>query len=612
MGYQPINDYGIVGDLQTAALIGKDGSVDWLCLPRFDSPSVFAAILDDLKGGRFKMAPAANTAKCEQLYKPGTNILVTRFFTPEGVGEVLDFMPMRPKVGSREPSRLIRCVRAVSGALSFRLECTPGFNYARDTHRTHVVSGGALFHSSELSLALISPVPLQPMDRGVEATFSIQESETVTFVLRPMLNGSEKITAASEIEMDEVLEETAQYWQRWIGKCSYTGRWREMVHRSALLLELLTYEPTGAIVAAPTCSLPELIGGARNWDYRYNWVRDAAFTIYGLLRIGLTDEASRFMTWMEERCGELAENGGLQTVYAIDGRSDLHEETLDHLQGYCASRPVRAGNGAYRQLQLDIYGALVDAVYLYNKYGAPISSELWRDLRRLIDWVCDYWQHPDHGIWEIRGEPRQHVHSKLMCWVTLDRGLRLAEKRSFPTDRSRWLKCRDQIYEEILTKGWNEERQAFVQSYGSSSLDASVLMMPLVFFMSPTGPMMAKTVDAISKSVSKRGLLRDGRVFRYDPTIPGDGLPPGEGTFNMCTFWLVEALTRMGRLDEAQWLFEKMLARANHLGLYSEETGPCGEALGNFPQAFTHMGLISAAFNLDRALGTSQDRKIIS
>ena len=603
MVYQPIENYGIIGDLHSVALVGMDGSIDWLCLPRFDSPSVFAAILDDEKGGRFKVAPTSDGATRKQLYWPDTNVLVTRFFSPDGVAEITDYMPIDASANGRGRHQLIRRVEVVRGEMDFQLECSPAFNYARDGHETEIDAEGATFHSPQLSLGLAASVPLKRRSDGVGAEFTLREEQMAVFVLREIEPGDDCGVCFSKREEEDLFMQTVEYWRRWLSMCTYTGRWREMVHRSALTLKLLTYEPTGAIVAAPTTSLPEGVGGERNWDYRYTWIRDAAFTLYGLLRIGFTEEAERFMGWLEDRCYKPKPDGPLQLMYGIDGRTDLTEETLDHLEGYRGSRPVRVGNGAYDQLQLDIYGELMDAVYLYNKYGDPIWYELWTHLRGLIDWVCDNWQRKDEGIWEVRSGRQHSVYSKLMCWVAVDRALRLADKRSFPADRERWLKVRDEIYEEIMDKGWSPERKAFVQAYGGDTLDASSLIMPLVFFVAPKGPRMLSTLDAINRPPKDDGLVSNGLVFRYDVEKSADGLMGEEGTFNLCTFWLVEALTRAGRLEEARLIFEQMLGYANHLGLYAEEIGPSGEALGNFPQAFTHLTLISAAFNLDRTLG---------
>ena len=610
MSYQPIENYGIIGDMHTVALVGMDGSIDWLCFPHFDSPSVFAAILDDKKGGRFRIAPDVDGITSRQFYWPETNVLITRFFLADGVAEITDFMPVGIPAKGHGHHQLVRRVSQVRGTLRFRLECRPAFNYARDEHTTEVTSDGACFCSPGLSVGLATRRPLMQDGNGIVAEFSLDEGQTATFVLHEVETGAGCGISPSEGEAFELFKETVDYWHRWVSRSTYTGRWRETVYRSALTLKLLTFEPTGAIVAAPTCSLPEGIGGERNWDYRYTWIRDAAFTLYGLMRIGFTEEAARFMHWLEARAGELNPDGSLQIMYGIDGRPTPPEETLDHLEGYKGSRPVRIGNGASNQMQLDIYGELMDAVYLYNKYGSPISYDLWMHLRPLVNWVCDNWHRKDEGIWEVRGGQQDFVYSKLMCWVAVDRALRLADKRSFPADRDRWQKCRDLIYGEIMTKGWNPKRQAFTQHYGSHSLDAANLIMPLVFFVSPTDPRMLKTLDATNLSPEKGGLVSNSLVYRYNIVQTADGLKGEEGTFNICTFWLVEALTRAGkndraRLDEARLMFERMLGYANHLGLYAEETGPCAEALGNFPQAFTHLALISAAYNLDKALGTA-------
>jgi GH15 family glucan-1,4-alpha-glucosidase len=609
MAYQPIEDYGIIGDMNTVALVGMNGSIDWFCFPHFDSPSVFAAILDEKKGGHFKIFPTCGDIAHKQFYWPETNVLITRFLSNEGVGEIIDYMTTPRMGGKEEPGhRLFRRVNVLRGSMPFRAECLPAFNYGRDDHTLKVDIHGASFYSPNLSLGLSSSLLLKEEGNSAVRDFLLKEGETAIFILQEIEPGAGCAACLTEQEAFDIFVDALDYWRRWLSKCTYTGRWREMVHRSALALKLLTFEPTGAIIAAPTCSLPEGVGGERNWDYRYTWIRDAAFTLYGFLRIGLTEEATRFMQWLEARSHELNPDGSLQIMYGIDGRHRLTEETLDHFEGYRGSRPVRIGNGAYNQLQLDIYGELLDSVYLFNKHGSPISYELWTHLRTMTDWVCQNWNRKDEGIWEVRGGQQHFLYSKLMCWVALDRAIRLAEKRSFPADRIRWLKVRDDIYEDIMEKGWCDKRQAFVQHYGSDSLDAANLIMPMVFFLSPTDPRMLKTLDAIMKSPEEGGLLSNSLVYRYNVEESVDGLKGEEGTFNICTFWLVEALTRAGRFDkakleQARLMFEQMLCYANHLGLYAEETGPIGEALGNFPQAFTHLSLISAAFNLDRALG---------
>lgn len=610
MPYLPIEDHGIIGDMHTAALVGVDGTIDWFCFPFFDSPSVFAAILDDEKGGRFMITPSIEGAAFNQFYWPETNVLTTQFLSADGVGEVTDYMPVGAAAREFGYHQIVRRVSVVRGEMMFRMVCTPAFDYGRGRHETVIVDEGALFHSAELSLMLATRQELRhARGGGVAAEFSLRQGETALFVLKQVDPDLQIIPAISEDEAHEQFQHTVAYWRHWISNCRYRGRWREVVHRSALVLKLLTFEPSGAIVAAPTCSLPEALGGTRNWDYRYTWIRDAAFTLYGLLRIGFTEEAAEFMAFLEFVSRDVEPDAPLHVMYGIDGRRLLDEEPLDHLGGYKGSRPVRIGNKAYAQLQLDIYGELMDSVYLYNKHGSPISYDLWRRLRVMADWVCDNWQRPDKGIWEIRGESMHFVYSKVMCWVAVDRALRLADKRSFPADRTRWLETRDRIYEEIMEKGWSPAARAFVQHYGSDSLDAANLIMPLVFFVSPTDRRMLSTLQAINRPPDRGGLVSDSLVYRYDVRKTKDGVGGDEGTFNMCTFWLVEAMTRAGKtdhtwLDQARLIFEKMLGYANHLGLYSEQTGPRGEALGNFPQALTHLALISAAFNLDRALGT--------
>ena len=609
MPYLPIEDHGVIGDLHSVALVGIDGTIDWLCLPHFDSPSVFGALLDDRKGGAFRIEARHGDLVHRQFYWPDTNVLVTRFISPDGIAEVVDYMPVGEPGREHGGHRLVRRLHVVRGSMRFRVSCRPAFNYARDPHEVRLSAQGASFRSDTFRLGLASAVPLREDGAGgVIAEFELPEEGTALFLLHPLApDETECCNELTPGDAGEIFKRTVDFWRDWLGKCTYRGRWREMVNRSALALKLLTYEPTGAIVAAPTTSLPELIGGARNWDYRYTWIRDAAFTLYGFMRIGFTDEAGRFMDWLQARTHELEPDGSLQVMYGIDGRHDLKETTLDHLEGYRGSRPVRIGNGAFGQQQLDIYGELMDSVYLYNKYGSPISYDLWHELVRLLDWVCDHWQEKDYGIWEVRGGPQHFVYSKVMCWVALDRGIRLAQKRSLPGN-PRWLEIRDAIYLDILTKGWSAKIGAFTQYYGSETLDASTLMMPLVFLMSPTDPRMLATIDAIHRSPGHGGLVSASHVYRYHAKPEVDGLEGDEGTFNACTFWLVEALTRAGRkdrrrLDQALLLFERMLGAANHLGLYSEEAGPGGEARGNFPQAFTHLALISAAFNLDRALG---------
>lgn len=593
MPYQPIENYGVIGDLHTVALVGMDGSIDFMCMPHFDSPTLFAGLLDQHKGGQFKLAPVLGKARQKQLYLPNSNILLSRFLSPEGVAEVSDFMPVE-EVG--EAHTLVRRALTVRGEVRFRMVCAPRFDYARAPHRVEQRQGEVLFISGgsdggALRLRTTAAVRVESGDAVAE--FTLSAGQSADFVLEMATPGRDSPSSAPNY-VPRSFKETMNFWRRWIGRSTYKGRWRETVNRSALTLKLLTSQPYGSIVAAPTFGLPEQIGGVRNWDYRYTWVRDASFTLYALMRLGYTDESAAFIRWFEQRLGELAPDGSLAVMYGLDGRHDLSEQPLPHLEGYMGSAPVRIGNGAYRQTQLDIYGELMDAVYLYDKYGEPISYDLWRNLVRLIDWVCRHWRERDAGIWEFRNGSQEFLYSRAMCWVALDRALRLANKRSFPAPLDRWHRARNEIYADIFQDFWDPQLQSFIQHKGSQAVDAASLILPLVRFISPVDPRWIATLKAI-----ERNLLYDSLVYRYGT---GDGLSGQEGTFCMCSFWYIECLARMGDVRMARLLFEKMLGYANHLGLYSEELGPCGEHLGNYPQAFSHVALISAAFELERRL----------
>jgi GH15 family glucan-1,4-alpha-glucosidase len=596
MPYEPIENYGVIGDLHTVALVGMNGSIDFMCFPRFDSPSIFAALLDHRRGGRFQLAPVLRGERRKQIYLPDTNMLLTRFLSADGVAEVSDFMPIKTEGHAHH---LVRRAKTVRGELSFRMICAPAFDYGRAGHTVEAGRDEVLFTSESedrLALRLRTSVPVKIENGAAVADFKLAAGETASFILE---NVAESQGAAANPDyVVSTFKETMNFWRRWVGRSSYKGRWREMVNRSALTLKLLTYAPTGAVVAAPTFGLPEEIGGVRNWDYRFTWIRDASFTLYGLMRLGYTDEAADFMSWIEDRCHDCSHDGALQIMYGLDGRRDLIEETLPNWEGYAGSSPVRIGNNAARQLQLDIYGELMDSVYLYNKFGEPISYDLWQSLVRVTDWLCANWQQPDEGIWEVRGGRREFLYSRLMAWVAVDRAVRLSLKRSFPAPLERWLRVRDEIYTDIYRNFWNADLRSFVQHKGARTVDASTLLMPLVRFSGPTDPRWLSTLRAIEKS-----LVEDSLVYRYNiGDAASDGLSGREGTFNMCSFWFVECLSRAGDLEKARFFFEKAIGYANHLGLYSEELGPTGEHLGNFPQAFTHLALISTAYNLDRTL----------
>jgi GH15 family glucan-1,4-alpha-glucosidase len=495
---------------------------------------------------------------------------------------------------------MIRRILAVRGQVRFVVDVAPRFDYGRVCHEVALTAQGARFCAPELELSLSTHCALEIVDgRDVRARVALAAGETATFVLDRVERG-EMPAPCSDADIAAEFDATVAFWRRWLSGSHYRGRWREMVDRSALTLKLLTYAPTGAIVAAPTTSLPEVVGGARNWDYRYTWMRDAAFTVYALLRLGFAEEAGAFMGWLQGRVreGGERESGPLQILYGIDGRAELAEQELPHLEGYMGSAPVRIGNGAAAQLQLDIYGELMDSLYLCNKYGLPIYHDGWMELTRNLEWLMDHWDQPDEGIWETRGGRRDYTYSRLMAWVAVERAIRIARQRGLPADVARWSAVRDCIYSQIMERGWRSGRGAFVQHYDADVLDASLLLMPLCKFIAPSDPRWLSTLDAITAE-----LVSDNLVYRYNAEASPDGLVGKEATFSMCSFWWVEALTRAGRLDQARLAFEKMLTYANHVGLYSEEIGATGEQLGNFPQAFTHLALISAAYNLDRALG---------
>ncbi|MFF4347028.1 glycoside hydrolase family 15 protein [Streptomyces sp. NPDC001530] len=595
--YLPIAEHGLIGDLRTAALVGTDGTIDWYCCPSFDSPSVFAAILDADLGGAFELS-AAVPAGTKQFYFPDTNVLITRFFTEDGLGEIQDFMPVT-HADESDRHRLIRRVVCVRGTIPFRARVAPRFGYGAQPHTLRMLEGAALFASEALSLTLAATVPLESDGKDVRTEFTLSQGDTAVFALERVTDETPP-RGCPHAQAEREFTATVAFWRRWLQQSRYRGRWREMVHRSALTLKLLTYAPTGAIVAAPTTSLPEQLGGGRNWDYRYTWIRDSAFAVYALLRLGFAEEAEAFMGFLTQHIDRHDDgpSGPLQIMYGIDGRAELPERELPHLEGYRGSAPVRVGNGAATQLQLDIYGALIDSVYLYDKWCRPLSSGHWRAVCALVDWVCEHWDQPDEGVWETRGGRKKFLYSRLMCWVAIERAIRMALRRSLPAELNHWGPVRDRIYWQIMDKGWSPTRQAFVQHEEGDVLDAAVLMMPLTKFVSPTDPVWLSTLDALGNE-----LVSDSLVWRYDPEASPDGLEGDEGTFSICSFWYVEALTRAGRLDEARLAFEKMLTYANHVGLYAEEISHTGEQLGNFPQAFTHLALISAAFNLDRALG---------
>lgn len=599
MNYQPIENYGVIGDLATAALVSLDGSIDFMCFPHFDSPTIFAALLDSKNGGSFQIAPTASEFKNRQRYFPDTNILLTRFLGESGIAEISDFMAMQ-QLGRNH--NLIRRVKVVRGEIKFRLVCAPKFDYGRASHTTEKKPCEIIFVPAKKNLPALrlrSSVPLKIEDGAAVAEFKLRAEQTASFILEAAEGES---PSANPDYVSDAFKETMNFWIGWISRSKYRGRWREMVNRSALTLKLLTSQKNGSIVAAPTFGLPENIGGARNWDYRYTWIRDASFTLYALMRLGYTEETQAFMRWMEQRCRELKPGKPLQVMYRLDGRRELPETILKNFAGYQNSSPVRIGNAASDQLQLDIYGELLDSILIYDRHGEPISYDFWMNLTTLIEWVCKNWRKPDQGIWEVRGGAQPFLYSRAMCWVAIDRAMELARRRSFPAPLVRWHRVRDEIYKNIYETFWNPKLKSFVQFHGAQTVDAAALLLPMVKFISPTDPRWQSTLLAIEKN-----LVEDSLVYRYQPKkAAADGMNGREGTFSMCSFWYVECLARAGDLKRARFIFEKALGYSNHLGLYAEQLGQCGEHLGNFPQALSHIALISAAWNLDERLSAEE------
>ncbi|MEO6090275.1 MAG: glycoside hydrolase family 15 protein [Umezawaea sp.] len=606
--YPPIEGHGLVGNLQTAALIARDGTIDWWCVPRFDAPSVFGSVLDARRGGRCRIGPVGDRRAGRQLYFPDTPVLITRFATDGGVGEVVDFMPPAGTTATNR-HRLIRMVRCVRGRVEFELEVAPRFDYGLGRHRTILTDDGAVFENSETTLVLHTVRgPGDPRAAGVEligqgdvhAVIPLEEGQVRGVVLETNPGGPPMALGVADVE--EAFDATVRHWHEWLSRSTYRGRWREAVDRSAITLKLLTYAPTGAIVAAPTAGLPELVGGERNWDYRYTWVRDASFAVSSLLDLGFTDEAAAFARWLADRYEERGD-GPLKVLYRVDGSPDVPEHVLGHWEGYRGSAPVRIGNAAGGQLQLDIHGELFDAMHRAHQAGLRVGRQGWRALSGVLDWLADNWDQPDEGIWETRGGRQDFTYSRVMSWMAFDRGLKIADSQSLPAPVERWRAIRDDIHEQVWQRGWSTGRRAFTQRYGSDALDASLLRMGRTGFIAPHDPAWQDTLTAI-----ERDLVVDDQVLRYEQSVSPDGLVGAEGTFSLCTFDFVCELARAGRTAKARLVFEKALTHANHLGLYAEELGPTGEQLGNFPQAFTHLALVEAAVVLDRALTGRRNR----
>jgi len=591
-GYAPIRDYALIGNSKTAALVASSGSIDWFCFPRFDSPAVFCRLLDSRQGGYFRIAPAGAFAS-EREYVRGSAVLRTRFKTQRGIVELTDFMPL--PAGAAGPSEILRRVEAVGGTAELSVELKPTFEYAAAKGQLELRPGGAIARSGAAQLTLWSAVPLQLGDGVARSSFQLEPHRPVWFGVREG-GGAERLDPE---EASRKLEATCGAWERWSSRCTYDGPYRKDVWRSALVLKLLTYDPSGALVAAPTASLPEELGGVRNWDYRYAWLRDSALILSALQSLGYTEEARGFFGWLQGQCMECL--GDLQIMYAVDGDPELPEEVLGHLDGYRGSRPVRIGNAAASQQQLDIFGEVLDAAHLFRTRIGEADPMLPDVLWLMANRAAQRWREPDAGIWEVRGGRRHFLYSKLMCWVAVDRALKMRDIAKRGGDLALWERAAVEIREAILREGFDPKLGAFVQAFGESNLDASALVLPLVGFLPAADPRVVSTLERVRERLTAHGL-----VYRY---LSPDGLAGGEGAFLMCTLWVVDNLAMAGRVDEAAALFEQVLGFANDVGLLSEEVNPTSrELLGNFPQGFTHLGVIRSALRIAEARGVRPGR----
>ncbi len=582
-----IEDYAIIADCRSLALVAKDGSIDWLCLPRFDSDALFAALLGTPENGRWLLAPAGGVKRVRRRYREGTLILETEFETEEGSATVLDLMPIYG-----EGTDVLRIVVGNRGRVPMCMELVIRFGYGSVVPWVQRIEGGIQAVAGPDCLRLRTPVRTRGEDLKTVADFTVGEGERVPFVLSWWPS---HLPAPDDVEPEKALRETEAGWRKWSQRCGFTGPYRERVQRSLMTLKALTYEPTGGIAAAATTSLPEKLGGERNWDYRYCWLRDATFTLYALMNAGYQDEARAWRDWLLRAVAGSPPQ--IQIMYGLGGERRLPELELDWLSGYEGSRPVRIGNAASLQLQLDVFGEVMDALHLSRRVGLGPHDAGWALQRALMDHLETIWEEPDEGIWEVRGRRRQFTHSKVMAWVAFDRAVKGVEQFGLEGPDERWRAARDRVHDSVCRRGYDPELDSFVQSFGSKELDASLLALPLVGFLPAGDPRMIGTVRAI-----ERELLRDGFVARYRTRSGVDGLPPGEGVFLPCSFWLAENYVLQGRIEDARSLFERLCGLANDVGLLSEEYDPAGRRfLGNFPQAFSHVSLINTALNLSRA-----------